>query len=177
MFKTSKRLNYTTKNNTHIFTQETTVKMSRGEKYTLTIQRTYNDQTGNVCERFFKERSILNITRTLLGKSVNLGEWNIRKLERDNLIGDETKDYYNFAQYFYELPKLEQRIEDNTEGYIRNYSRETLKNLFCLDDTDDFFYLEGNEPQIHREGETGDYLSSCFKNEFFRNSPQPRFIL
>ena len=57
MFKTSKRFNYTIKNNTHIFTQETTIKIS-----------------------------FLNITRTLLGKSINLCKWNIRKLERDNLL-------------------------------------------------------------------------------------------
>ena len=170
MFKTSKRLNYTIKNNTHIFTQETTVKMSRGEKYTLTVQRTFNTQTGNVCEKFFKERTILNITRTLLGKSLNFNDWNVRKMERQNLISDETKEYCNFEQYFYDLPRLERRIEDNTEEYIKNFSKNQLKKLFKLDDTDEFFYLEGEEPQIHSEGETGDYLGSCFIDDFFRNS-------
>mgnify|MGYP006128819057 FL=1 len=169
MFKTSKRHNYTIKNNTHIFTQESTMKMSRGEKYTLTIQRTYDTLTGRVNDKFLKERTILNITKTIFGKSNHYNDWNIRKMDRDNIIRDEIQDYKKFSHYFYELPCLDKIIDDNIEEKIRKFSRNKLKKLFYLDDTDAFFYLEGNEPQLHTEGETGNHLGTCFVNEFFND--------
>ena len=86
-----------------------------------------------------------------------------------NLISHRKKCLFSTSN-FYDLPRLERRIEDNTEEYIKNFSKNQLKKLFKLDDTDEFFYLEGEEPQIHSEGETGDYLGSCFIDDFFRNS-------
>ena len=75
MFKTSNKENYTKKNNTYYYTKETEIKLSRGEKYILVLQQTFNELNGETTQKIYKERSVLNIRRILKAISKNKNPW------------------------------------------------------------------------------------------------------
>ena len=168
MFKTSNKENYTKKNNTYYYTKETEIKLSRGEKYILVLQQTFNELNGETTQKIYKERSVLNIRRILKAISKNKNPWKIQKSNTDFEIETYEDEYNKLKSYFSELPSLSGTIENSREEIIRNYSRNTLEKLFHKDEFDNFFYLEGNEPQLQDEGETGIHIGSVFNCPFYR---------
>jgi len=160
MFRTKTETNYTIKNEEHIYTKISIMKMSRGEKYTLAIQKRFNPTNNIIIERIFKERTIVGITKTILGKSINKESWLIKKLEGNCELGIAYVDYKKFEQPFYDTPSF-------SINNIEAFSQNELKKIFNIGNENDFFNLTGGEPQLSQEGDTGDYLDIYFSNSFF----------
>jgi hypothetical protein len=160
MFRTTKETNYTIKNGEHIYTQISIMKMSRGEKYTLAIQKRFNPINNLIIERFFKERTVVGVSKTILGKSKNKEPWLIKKLDGNYEVETVNVDYKKFEEPFYNNPSF-------SESNIEEFSQNELKNIFNIGNENDFFNLLGGEPQLSQEGDTGDYLDTYFTNSFF----------
>jgi hypothetical protein len=165
MFRTTKETNYTIKNGEHIYTQISFMKMSRGEKYTLAIQKRFNPINNIIRERFFKERTVVGVTKTILGKSTNKEPWLIKKLDGNYELETVNVDYKKFEEPFYYNPSF-------SENNIEEFSQNELKNIFNIGNENDFFNLRGGEPQLFQEGDTGDYLDTYFTNSFFIEEPE-----
>ena len=163
MFRTKTETNYTIKNEEHIYTKISIMKMSRGEKYTLAIQKRFNPTNNIIIERIFKERTIVGITKTILGKSINKESWLIKKLEGNRELGIAYVDYKKFEEPFYDTPSF-------SINNIEEFSQNELKKIFNIGNENDFFNLTGGEPQLSQEGDTGDYLDIYFSNSFFNET-------
>ena len=160
MFRTKTETNYTIKNGEHIYTKISIMKMSRGEKYTLAIQKLFNPINNIIIERFFKERTVVGVTKTILGKSTNKEQWLIKKLDGNYELETVNVDYKKFEEPFYHTPSF-------SESNIEEFSQNELKNILNIGNENDFFNLTGGEPQLSEEGDTGDYLDIYFSNNFF----------
>ena len=166
MFKTSVRTNYTKKNSTHIYTKESEMKLSRGEKYILIIQTRFNEENNNLKEYIYKERSILGIRRILRAKSQNKLFWNVELSDANSTIRNCQENYEKFNEYMFDTPNY-YSLEDNKNIIVSNFTQQKLKKIFNLDGNDEFFYIQGNEPLLSNEGNTGENLGYCFENNYY----------
>ena len=179
MFKTKIETSYTKKNNTHIFNVEKHIKLSIEEKYILCVQRKFNERTHTLKEYFLKERKYLGMKNTMYGKSKNKENWTIKMYNyRENedytyyndafVVREYTEDYKRFTDYFSDCPIFQDSVgNQDIEKSIKDHTKEKLKEIFKTDGLDGFFNLNGEEPILSQEGNTGQYLGSCFQDEFF----------
>ena len=175
MITTKTDTSYTKKNTTHIFNIEQHIKLSRGEKLVINIQRTYDELTKILEEKFVKERSYLGIRKTLYGKSKDYEKWKVRmcnyreeNLTNDNFIVREyEEEYKRFEDYFRDCPIFKDSIESsyNIES-VKKHSKDKIREIFKPDGLDEFFNF--NEDELIISGDIGQYIGSCFESEFFQ---------
>lgn len=168
MFNSSIKTHYTKKNNTHIFTKESLFTLNNGEYFILTVQRKYNQLNNTTKDYFFKERKVLNLKKTMMGKSTNLENWKISMLNNNSQVREYTEDYKRFIRYFCDIPQPRNNIS-SINKIVNNFSQLKLAECFNLDGLDDFFNLDGNEPRRNEtlESYSGERYTSCFNHHFY----------
>lgn len=177
MITTKTDSSYTKKNTTHIYDIEKNIKLSTGEKLVINVQRTYDEFTRTLEEKFVKERSNLGIRKTLYGKSKDYEKWKVRMCNygddsstHDNsIVAEYEEDYKRFEDYFSDCPIFKDSIETLYNlNSINKHCKDKIGEIFKPDGLDEFFNFNEDELIISNYGETGQYLGSCFESEFFQ---------
>lgn len=172
MITTKTDSSYTKKNTTHIYDIEQNIKLSTGEKLVINVQRTYDEFTRTLEEKFVKERSNLGIRKTLYGKSKDYEKWKVRMCNYGDdsstaIVTEYEEDYKRFEDYFRDCPIFKDSIETSYNvNSLNKHCKDKIREIFKPDGLDEFFNF--NEEELIISGDVGQYLGSCFESEFFQ---------
>ena len=173
MYKKTKKLEYAKKNNIHIFTKESLFTLNNGKYFILTVQRKYNQLNNTTKDYFFKERKVLNLKKTIMGKNTNLENWKISMLNNNSQVREYTEDYKRFIRYFCDIPQPRNNIS-SINKIVNNFSLLKLAECFNLDGLDYFFNLDGNKTRRNEtrrneilESYSCERYNSCFNHNFY----------